>query len=517
MAVKLPYDFPLEPPLTDYTRRYFEEMIVLIQKHFELISGAVNNLSGEGGIGGGPHATTHYVTGDDPVDITKLAGYPGGTTTFLRDDGTWSAGVVGPEGPEGPPGPAGPEGPMPALLETFITLEGEPTLPNSVVLVAGDNVVLDGSVPGQIIVNASGEGGTGGGMNLDYLGQYPAAPVYYDGDIVIGPDNIAYMCVVDGTTTGPEPWPGVGMASAVGPPGPVGPAGPPGPAADVIVDATYWTVSPHETLTNERALNLLANGYVKSTAGVPSTVAVIPVVDGGTGATTATQARVNLGVGNVGTANYSGDANTYLRGDGVWAPIVHPQQIPQNLIAIFAMACPVGWARVTAWDGYFLRSAATYTGVANPANNHYHLADGGLTVPAHGHTASGLTMPYHSHGGWVVVAGSTTHNGDHSHSGTVQGETSDNTAGDMNVDAGGSGNMARGPHRHNVNLGFGTTSEGGHSHTLTNTGGVINSDGGQAIEGSVSTAPAATVAGNVGWATNTSYPAFFDVVYCYKL
>ena len=38
-------------------------------------------------------------------------------------------------------------------------------------------------------------------MNLDYLGNYVAGPVYNDGDIVVAADGIAYMCVVDGTTT----------------------------------------------------------------------------------------------------------------------------------------------------------------------------------------------------------------------------------------------------------------------------------------------------------------------------
>ena len=106
------------------------------------------------------------------------------------------------EGPQGPPGET------PALNESFVTATDEPTLENARTLVAGDNVEIDLSVPGQVIINATG-GGPGGGMNLDYLGAYPAAPVYYDGDIVIGPDGIAYMCVVDGTTTPPEPWPGV--------------------------------------------------------------------------------------------------------------------------------------------------------------------------------------------------------------------------------------------------------------------------------------------------------------------
>lgn len=224
-------------------------------------------------------------------------------------------GIQGPTGPQGDPGPkgdVGPQGPQGEpgtahdLTETFLTQGAEPTLPNSRRLVAGDNITFDESTPGEIRV----VGHAGGGMDLDYLGDFtpvsPARPVYNDGDIAVGPDGILYMCVVDGTTTPPEPWPGMGIASAIGPPGPPGPQGPPGtPGHDaaIIADATYWTVTPHPQLLNERALNTLTNGYVKSTGGEPSTVVVIPVSEGGTSATNPSNARTNLGIGTMGTQN----------------------------------------------------------------------------------------------------------------------------------------------------------------------------------------------------------------------
>lgn len=37
------------------------------------------------------HAPTHSLGGGDDVDVTDLAGYPGGGTTFLRDDATFAA------------------------------------------------------------------------------------------------------------------------------------------------------------------------------------------------------------------------------------------------------------------------------------------------------------------------------------------------------------------------------------------------------------------------------------------
>jgi hypothetical protein len=39
----------------------------------------------------GLHASTHAVGGTDPVNVTGLAGYPGGTTNFLRADGAFAA------------------------------------------------------------------------------------------------------------------------------------------------------------------------------------------------------------------------------------------------------------------------------------------------------------------------------------------------------------------------------------------------------------------------------------------
>ena len=45
-------------------------------------------ISGTGVVG--IHAPTHSAVGIDPVDVTDLAGYPGGAVNFLREDGTFA-------------------------------------------------------------------------------------------------------------------------------------------------------------------------------------------------------------------------------------------------------------------------------------------------------------------------------------------------------------------------------------------------------------------------------------------
>lgn len=353
----------------------------------------------------------------------------------------------------------------------------------------------------------------GSGMNLDYLGNFVSGPVYNDGDIVIGSDNIAYMCVVDGTLTPPEPWPGVGIASAVGPPGPTGPPGPAGPAGvNAAVDATYWTVTPHATLVNERALSLLANGYVKSTAGEPSTVSIIPVSDGGTGANNASGARTNLGIGNVGTLNLSGDANTYLNGVGAW--VTSPTGVPSGMIAIFTTACPAGWTRVTQWDGRYLRAAAIY-GTLGGAYNHAHGA-GSLTGGSHSHGPGSYAGPSHNHGS-VNISGNTSSVGDHTHyfDKNFGGSTNAGNSSTMNVDAGGSGFMSRSDHIHSIsgNVAGDTTAGGGHNHTFSGSG-TPNNDGGQAISG---TSAVANVPVTGSTDVQDHQPPFVDVIFCYKL
>ena len=72
----------------------------------------------DGGLSTTPLNASQLLSGT--VDNARLAvdvlrhtgGYPGGTTTFLRSDGTFAPGVAGPQGPAGPAGAAGATGPQ---------------------------------------------------------------------------------------------------------------------------------------------------------------------------------------------------------------------------------------------------------------------------------------------------------------------------------------------------------------------------------------------------------------------
>jgi hypothetical protein len=181
------------------------------------------------------------------------------------------------------------------------------------------------------------------------------------------------------------------------------------------------------------------------------------------------------------------------------------------MIAIFATACPVGWTRVAGWDGRYLRAAATY-GAIGGAYNHGH-GLGTMAAASHAHTIS-LSGPKHTHA--FGVSGNTGGGGGHSHpySGSVNGTTGANSAGNMNVDAGSSGNMARGDHTHNVSIGFSGNTDFQNDHTHGFSGSGTTGDGGDgAITGNTgAAAPALTGAMDVV----DHQPPFIDVVYCQK-
>lgn len=173
-----------------------------------------------------------------------------------------------------------------------------------------------------------------------------------------------------------------------------------------------------------------------------------------------------------------------------------PTGIPDGMIAVFDTDCPAGWTRVAAFDGLALRGAAAYGGTGgNDAHNHR------VNPPDTGTTQNGA----HTHG-----TTTTTRGIGHNHSVDPPNTTSSNQNSNHThgYDSGTSGaRMTAGisqDHGHSVNIGSfnsgntnptdqyanGTTSGGGHSHSVDITG--FDSNGGD------------------------SWPPYIEVVYCKK-
>lgn len=358
-------------------------------------------------------------------------------------------------------------------------------------------------------------------------------------------------------TPGPQ-----GPIGPAGPTGATGPPGPQGPEGTAGVDATYWTVTPSAGLANERALSALATGYVKSTAGEPSTVAVIPVADGGTGASSAAAARTALGLGTMAIQNANGvnitggnlggnlvvnttnwitafafvgdgsnltnlvasqlatgtvpsarlgggtpSAATFLRGDQTWAAI--GDIFPSGMIAIANGPCPPGWTRISPWDGYFLMGSATPAVAGGAAThshgpgtfasqNHAHDA-GSLASQNHTHGAGSFAAQGHNHGGSVGISGSTNGAGGHTHRvGATVAGTTASTGGANTADAGGSFQTNAPNHTHNFSGSFDVESTNDGAHAHTFSGSGGIPNDAPAVTGASAAAGALGVTGVSG-------------------
>ena len=60
-----------------------------------------------------------------------------------------------------------------------------------------------------------------------------------------------------------------------------------------------------------------------------------------------------------------------------WRPLFAPPShgVDSGMIAIFVAACPTGWTRVSAWDGKYLRGAASYGGAGGAATHDHTVSD----------------------------------------------------------------------------------------------------------------------------------------------
>lgn len=103
----------------------------------------------------GGHAETHEAIGTDPVTVTTLAGYPGGTTNFLRADGTFNVPVGATPGPHAGTHAGGGSDPVgiatlggyPSIATLFLNGTGGFTAPVG--------YQLPGSVPETAIVDGT--------------------------------------------------------------------------------------------------------------------------------------------------------------------------------------------------------------------------------------------------------------------------------------------------------------------------------------------------------------------------
>jgi hypothetical protein len=266
------------------------------------------------------HHTQHEAGGSDQIKLDDLAlpddttdldastvrhgllpKLTGTSTQFLAGNGQWVTGPIGPVGPQGITGAQGPQG-----------VVGPQGVPGP----TGRDGATGPQGPQGIqgVMGPTGPTGSQGpegpaGQGLEIQGTVPTV-----GDLPMpGAPGDAWVVDTDGHMwvweQGSQQWVDAGPLQ-----GPQGIPGEDGADAAIVADATYWTSTSHITLTAERNFGGMASGYVKSnvSAGVsvPTTVAVIPLADGGTGASDPATARTNLGLGSMALQNANAVAIT---------------------------------------------------------------------------------------------------------------------------------------------------------------------------------------------------------------
>ena len=422
-------------------------------------------------------------------------------------------------GAQGPAGPAGPPGSLPSMAANRLLGRGSFSGTGTAEEIQlGTNLTLDGTV-----LHAAGGGGAGQ-TDLDYLGDYVPA-TYHDGDIVIAPDGIAYMCVKNNVTTPPEPWPGIGVSTVVGPQGPAGPQGepgpqgpqgiqgPPGPGGTPVGAIIMWggAAAPAEWL--------LCNGGAVSRATYPALFAAIGTIYGaGDGSTTFNlpnfSQRFPLGKAGAGTGATLGE---------VGGSIDHAHWVPSHSHSVGSLAVA----------------------------SHSH-AVGTLTVDEHTHNSGTLNVASHTHGAGTLATNST---GNHTHGVNSHSHSAGSYAVSVSV-SGTTGNQnateqwgitpgttvityAKVHHQHDFSdsasgsvtgtsgsATASTDSNGAHSHTLSGatgssspdvTGSTSSSTAGiSGVTGAAAPGIAGSVAADPGQATLANNPPFLTVNFIIK-
>lgn len=85
---------------------------------------------------------------------------------------------------------------------------------------------------------------------------------------------------------------------------------------DIVSSPMAMYANAANTALTAQTATTASTATTATTAG--SVSGTVAVANGGTGATTAADARTNLGLGSVATVNTSGVATQYLKGDGTW-------------------------------------------------------------------------------------------------------------------------------------------------------------------------------------------------------
>ena len=405
-------------------------------------------------------------------------------------------------GAQGPAGPTGPPGALPTIAANRLLGRGTAAgAGQAEEILLGAGLTMAGTT-------LSAAGGGAGGGNLDYLGGYIPA-TYNDGDIVVASDGVAYMCVKNGVTTPPEPWPGMGISTVVGPPGPPGPAGaqgiqgnpgPMGPAGGPPI------------------------GSMMMWAGAAAPVDWV-LCDGGA----LPRATYPLLFAVLGTTYGAGDGSTTFN-------------VPN-----MAQRFPLG--KSAAGTGAVLGASGGQINHTHAVPPHGHAA-GTLAVASHAHDAGSLAVASHSHSAGSFAVASHTHaagtfatnsagNHDHfvnqhTHPFSASGTTDGGVKGPQRATSAQAPYMdVNDPgHTHGVSL-SGTTGNsssstrtdqnGAHTHTLTGataaaTPGVSGTSGAAApaVAGSTgATAPAVSgaVANDPGMTTDAKNPPYLTVNY----
>lgn len=403
-------------------------------------------------------------------------------------------------GDPGPIGPAGPPGTLPTLNASRLLGRGSAAgAGQAEEIFLGTGLTMVGKT-------LEAAGGGAGATDLDYLGGYVPA-TYHDGDIVIGSDGIAYMCVKDNVTTPPEPWPGMGMSTVVGPQGPPGPkgdtgaqgpVGPQGPSGGTPIGSIVMWAG-----TTEPADWLLCNGQAVSRTTYVTLFAAIGTAYGaGDGTTTFNvpnmSQRFPLGKSAAGTGAVLG---------AVGGQIDHTHAVPPHSHAAGSLAVA----------------------------SHSHDA-GSLAVASHSHSAGSFAVASHTHGPGTFATNSTGNHdhyvNQHTHPVSLSGTTDGGVKGPQRATSAQSPYMdVNDPgHTHGVSLSgtsgnssssTRTDQNGAHSHTLTGasasaTPGLSGTSGAAApaltgATGAVAPALTGAVAADAGQTTDAKNPPYLTV------